>query len=125
MKHILILTAVAGIVSMLATDAPAGGPRAKAARKAAYFADGHPWNGDYAYTQDGGPVALVTPPNADFTTAWGWGVTSTEVRPLWHQYHRADPGPAAFGAYNPYLPTPLYPSHTDQFGVYPVRAPWR
>ena len=123
MKNLILLTAVAATL-VVATDAQAIWP-ARAARNAAYFSSARPWHGEYAYTPIGGPVALVTPPHADTMAAWGWGVTSSEIRPLYHQFGRADPGGVMFGEYSPFLPTPLYPSHTDQFGVYPVRGPWR
>jgi hypothetical protein len=125
MKKLFLMTAMAVALASLASDAYAIHPRARAARDAAWFASARPWHGDYAYTPIGGPVALVVPPHADTMAAWGWGVTSSEIRPLYHQFGRADPGGAFFGETNPFLPTPLWPSHTDQFGVYPVRGPWR
>ena len=48
-------------------------------------------------------------------------------RQLAHLAHRPPvprnyPGNGPFGG--PYRPTPLWPSDTTEFGVYPVRAPW-
>lgn len=123
MRQTLFLTALA--VAILTGDAFAGGPRVRAARNAAWFSSARPWHGEYAYTPIGSPTALVVPPHADTMAAWGWGVTSSEIRPLYHQFGRADPGGAMFGEANPYRHTPVYPSHTDQFGIYPVRGPWR
>jgi hypothetical protein len=123
MKKAFWLLALAAVL-IPAFDAVAGKPQ-RAARQAAYFSGARPWNGDYAYTPDGGPVALVIPPHADTSMAWGWGVTASEMRPNWHQFGRYQPPGFVAGPQSPFLPTPLYPSHTDQFGVYPVRGPWR
>jgi hypothetical protein len=125
MKKLFLMTAMAVALASLASDAYAIHPRVRAARNAAYFASARPWHGEYAYTPIGSPVALVVPPHADTIAAWGWGVTSSEIRPLYHQFGQADPGGAFFGEASPYRPTPVWPSHTDQFGVYPVRGPWR
>lgn len=81
------------------------------------------WHGFYYHTAWQTPVALVCPPNAGRQTKWAWGVTNTEVTPIYHQFGRAYPGPYAGSPY-PFLPTPIWPSHTDQFGVYYVRGPW-
>jgi hypothetical protein len=96
-------------------------------RKARYYAAQRPWHGPYAYTQWGTPVALVVPPTAAMHTSLSWGVAQSEMTPIYHQFHRDYPGvigggggPPAYG----YLPTPYWPSHTDQLGVYPVRGPW-
>jgi hypothetical protein len=120
----LVMAAAVGVLATLASAAEAGQPN-RAARQAYYFASARPWNGNYAYTPYGEPVALVVPPHADTMASWGWGVTQSEIRPLYHQFGRANPGGTVYGSANPYLPTPIYPSHTDQFGVYPVRGPWR
>ena len=82
-----------------------------------------PWHGSYYHTSYGTPVAMVLPPTAARSAAWGWGVTNTEVRPNYHQFGRGWPG-AVTGGEGQFYPTPLWPSHTDQFGVYGVRAPW-
>ncbi len=81
------------------------------------------WNGGYYQTSYGMPLALVIPPTAEYQTHWGWGVGNTRVTPNVPQFGRDWPGPAA---YNPhaFLPTPPWPSDTDQFGVYYVRGPW-
>ena len=51
------------------------------------------------------------------------GVAQSEMVPIYHQFHRDYMPGASYGG-SPILPTPLWPSHTDQFGVYPVRGPW-
>ena len=68
-------------------------------------------------------MALVVPPTAELQSHWGWGVGSTGVTRIYHQFQRDYPGP---GFYNPkmFKPTPPWPSHTNQFGVYYVRGPW-
>ena len=59
---------------------------------------------------------------------WAWGVGNTVSVPVYHQFGRPFPGayPMEGVGYNgmPFLPTPLWPSNTDQFGVYYVRGPW-
>lgn len=84
------------------------------------------WHAGYYHTQWGAPVAQVVPPTARTHTRWGWGVAQTTVQPLYHQFKRPYPGPvfAEAGMASPLLPTPRWPSHTDQFGVYYVRGPW-
>ncbi len=100
-------------------------------RKARYYAAQRPWHGPYAYTQWGTPVSLVVPPTAAMHTSLSWGVAQSEMTPIYHQFHRDYPGvvggPSGRGYGNypyGYLPTPYWPSHTDQLGVYPIRGPW-
>ena len=89
------------------------------------------WHAGYYHTGWGGPVALMVPPTARMQTRWGWGVAQSTISPIYPQFKRPYPG-AAGGAMggvmgagtNPLLPTPRWPSHTDQFGVYYVRGPW-
>ncbi len=80
------------------------------------------WNRNYAYTDYGQPVALVVPPTAQLQTNWGWGVASSRISRIDHQFQRNYPGNAYFGG--PFRPTPVWPSDTTEFGVYPVRGPW-
>ena len=87
-------------------------------RRAQYYN----WNRNYAHTEYGAPVALVVPPTAQLQTNWGWGVASSRISRIDHQFQRNYPGNGQFGG--PYRPTPLWPSDTTQFGVYPVRGPW-
>lgn len=81
-----------------------------------------PWHGNYAYLPWNEPAALVVPPTVQSHSAYSWGVAMTEVRPVWHQYGPRYPGGGRGG---PFYSTPRWPSHTDQFGVYPVRGPWK
>lgn len=132
-RQLILLAAVAiGLATAgLAQSAKAGTPwhfnhgkpASRADRMGRYYAAQRPWHGDYAYTPYGTPIALVVPPNSKMHTSWSWGVAQTEVVPIYHQFFRDYPGEMAGGAW-PYYPTPYWPSHTDQFGVYPVRGPW-
>ena len=82
-----------------------------------------PWHGGYYHSAWGVPVALVVPPTAEKQTYWGWGVGSTQVTTIQHQFQRNYPGPSF---YDPkmFKPTPPWPNNTNQFGVYYVRGPW-
>jgi hypothetical protein len=81
------------------------------------------WHGPYYNRWWGGPVAVVVPPTAHMQTNWGWGVSQTTVTPIYHQFRRQYPG-AIGGDVNALLPTPMWPSHTSQFGYYYVRGPY-
>ncbi len=107
-------------VLLTATTADASTPLRN--KNAKFKAQQQPWHGGYYHLAWGEPVALVVPPTAGRQTKWAWGVTNTEVRPIWHQYERAYPGP--FGGGAGFAPQPYWPSSTDQFGVYYIRGPW-
>ncbi len=98
----------------------ARGHRASAA--ACNGANGAASYGAYYHVAWGWPVALVVPPTAEYQTHWGWGVGNTRVTPIWAQFQPTYLAPAAGG--QRFLPTPPWPSDTDQFGVYYVRGPW-
>jgi hypothetical protein len=66
----------------------------------------------------------VVPPTAEFMTEYSWGVPSSRVMPLYHQFRRPYPGPGAAPGAGGFMPTPNQPSDTVQFGVHPVRGPW-
>lgn len=82
-----------------------------------------PWHGNYYETMWGSPVALVVPPNAGLQTNYGWGVPSMRISPIYHQYRPGYPG-GGYGPSGAFYPTPRWPSDTNQFGVYYIRAPW-
>ncbi len=82
-----------------------------------------PWHGGYNYWRWGEPTALVVPPTAAFQTSYAWGVGQVRSTPIHHQFGRQDAGMIGGGA-GMFSNTPYWPSSTDQFGVYPVRAPW-
>jgi hypothetical protein len=83
-----------------------------------------PWHGGYNQMTYGQPLALVVPPTADMRSTHSWGVSQNLMYPVPHQFGRnaTYPGAAAPGSFRN---TPNWPSHTDQFGVYYVRGPWR
>ncbi len=99
------------------------GRRARASRWGYRHAQTMPWHGGYYHTATGSPVALVVPPTAQSQMFWGWGVAQSGTRPIYHQFARPYPGEAV-GGEGQFSPTPVWPSHTDQFGVYYVRGPW-
>lgn len=84
------------------------------------YANQRPWHGDYYYLPYGAPTALVVPPNSMMQQNYSWGVSQNTMTPIYHQY---GPTPTAPGG-GAFYGTPIWPSHTRQFGVYPVRAPW-
>jgi hypothetical protein len=90
----------------------------KPIRRAQYYN----WNRNYAYTDYGQCTSLVVPPTAQLQTNWGWGVASSRISRIDHQFQRNYPGNATFGS--PFRPTPVWPSDTNEFGVYYVRGPW-
>lgn len=81
------------------------------------------WNGHYYDPAWGMPVALVVPPRAQTEIGYAWGVGNTFMRPITAQFRPYYPGPYHYDG-RAYRPTPCWPSHTDQFGVYSVRGPW-
>lgn len=83
-----------------------------------------PWHGDYSYWRWDEPTALVVPPTSAYHTTYSWGVGQTKSTPIHHQFGRYDAGMIGGGGYGQFSRTPYWPSSTDQFGVYPVRAPW-
>jgi len=123
-KFVLCLSLAATLLLIAASDLQAGGPRCVANRWGERYARTMPWHGMYYYQPWGAPVALVVPPTSNMQTSMGWGVTQTEMRPIYHQFARPYPGDTA-GTGVGFLGTPRWPSHTDQFGVYYVRGPWK
>jgi hypothetical protein len=116
MKRCLLILSVAVGAALFAGQADANDLQAqlRASRMS--------WHGPYYHTSYGAPVALLLPPTVSMQSSYSWGVAQTERYPVWPQFKRpyANPGGGGMGLY----PTPLWPSHTDQFGVYYVRAPW-
>jgi len=92
-----------------------------------YFlrSQGKSWHSQWYDPSIGRPMALVVPPTAEFTSEYGWGVPSSRVMPIYHQFRRPYPGAGAVpGSGGGMYPTPNQPSDTVQFGVHPVRGPW-
>jgi hypothetical protein len=92
-----------------------------------YFlrSQGKSWHSAWYDPAEGRPIALVVPPTAEFQTQYAWGVPSSRVAPIYHQFRRPYPGPGALpGGGGSLMPTPNQPSDTVQFGVNAVRGPW-
>lgn len=83
----------------------------------------YPWHGNYSYWKYNTPTAVVVPPTAAFQTTYQWGVGQTQSTPIHHQFqHQSFGGGIEGGAGGAW--TPYWPHSTQQFGLYPVRAPW-
>jgi hypothetical protein len=80
-----------------------------------------PWHGQYYWLKTGQPTALVVPPTVTMQSNYSWGVSQNTMTPVWHQFSGKAPNGGGGGMFQA---TPYWPSHTDQFGVYPVRGPW-
>ncbi len=67
----------------------------------------------------------MVPPTAEFQTNYSWGVPSSRVTPIDHQFGRTYLG-TGFGGFGTrgFMAPPFQPSDTNQFGVYYVRGPW-
>lgn len=87
-----------------------------------YRAPTYNWNANYAHVQYGQPVAVALPPTVRTQTNWGWGVGSSRITRVDHQFGRNYGGPGPFGGAS--QPQPMWPSDTTQFGAYYVRGPW-
>lgn len=83
-----------------------------------------PWHGGYQYQIYGQPTAVVAPPVAHMRQTYSWGVSQNLSYPIHHQFGRSANFPGAAGN-GQFRHTPAWPSHTDQFGLYYVRGPWR
>jgi len=121
MRTLLSVLVVVVTVVVLSSSAMAIPPRV-AERWNLRQSNSTSWHGRYYHTAYGRPVSLVVPPIATTDTYLSWGVAQTETRPIWAQFRR--PFPGEFGEEAAFLPTPMWPSNTDQFGVYYVRGPW-
>ena len=82
-----------------------------------------PWHTGYGHWRYDEPTALVVPPTASYQMKYSWGVGQNRSVPIHHQYGRAGAGMMGGGAGTSQR-TPYFPSHSDQTGVYSVRAPW-
>ncbi len=86
-------------------------------------AQNYNWHGQYAHSAYGQPVALVVPPTANLQTNWGWGVGSSRISRIDHQFGRNYPGAGGMGGGN-FKRLPRWPHDTTNFGTYYVRGPW-
>ncbi|MCU0708773.1 MAG: hypothetical protein MUF23_10815 [Pirellula sp.] len=80
-----------------------------------------PWHGGYYWMRTGQPTALVVPPVVTMQQNYSWGVSQNTMTPVYHQFGGVAPNGAGGGMFRG---TPYWPTHTEQFGVYPVRGPW-
>ena len=80
-----------------------------------------PWHGEYYYLKTGQPTALIVPPTVVMQSNYSWGVSQNTMTPVYHQFGGKAPTSGGMGVFKA---TPYWPSHTNQFGVYPVRGPW-
>jgi hypothetical protein len=87
-------------------------------------AQSYAWHGDHSYWKYGTPTALVLPPTAAFMSNYQWGVGNTTSTPIHHQFQHQSSGMSGGGEVGGSHWTPYWPSHTRQFGLYGVRAPW-
>jgi hypothetical protein len=125
MKSILALTLAWLALSLVCPDpAQAVGYGSVKGRRAHNQAQTYSWHDSYYDAAWGMPVALVVPPRAENQIKYSWGVGSSRVVPIEHQFGRNYPGPGVYDRAN-FRPAPAWPSDTDQFGVYYVRGPWK
>ena len=123
LDRLIVAMVVGACVAAAAQAALAGGEDAVEKR---FFlrSQGKSWHSAWYDPWVGRPMALVVPPNAEFMTEYGWGVPSSRVAPIYHQFRRPYPGPGAVPGGRGFMPTPNQPSDTVQFGVHPIRGPW-
>jgi hypothetical protein len=126
MKRLIVCAVLAAVAAGLwAARSHAELPQNYAYRQAKVL----PWHNGFYDPAWGEPYALVVPPTAEWQSNYGWGVCGTRVAPIYHQFARPFPGfDPGYGPYGPYgnnfLPTPHWPSDTQEFGVYYIRGPW-
>lgn len=119
-KYVLSFTAFC-LLGLISQVARAQGPYTIGDRWAQGYATSQPWHGNFYYLPYGQPTALVVPPTSTTQQTYSWGVSQNVIRPIYHQFGRSAPMGMPGGRF---MGTPRWPSHTDQFGVYPVRGPW-
>lgn len=129
MKNCLLCGLVLGLGLLLQGSVMAKGPfRGYGSQSRSLQGDGwaqahaanRPWHGQHYYLPYGAPTALVVPPTAMMHTNYSWGVSRNTMTPTYHQFGAAASSAGGGGFYA----TPIWPSSTQQFGVYPVRSPW-
>jgi hypothetical protein len=82
------------------------------------------WHGGHQNWRWGTPTALVVPPTAAYGTSYAWGVGQVRSTPIHHQFGRGGAAMLGGSGEGAFQNTPYWPHSTDQFGIYPVRAPW-
>ena len=84
------------------------------------------WNSNYYDPQWAGvPHAMVVPPTVHREVKYGWGASGTEVHRIRNQYSIYGNRPDGTFPGGPFQPQPVPPTHSDQFGTYYIRAPWK
>ncbi len=116
----LLLCSLLALVSLGATRGDARDPDVTPEYQKQAWAQEYTWHGGYYDPQWGAPVALVVPPTAMRQYNYGWGVGTTRLSRINHQFSRGwrDPG------HGPFYHPPAWPQDTTQLGVYYVRGPW-
>jgi hypothetical protein len=124
MKRLFCVPAALGCLAVLVavTSTAWAGEGSLRGHVAAKRAAWQPWHANYYDAAWGMPVAMVVPPTAESQTHYSWGVPSSRVTGINHQFHR-NFGPSTYDR-RAFLPTPPWPSSTDQLGYYYVRGPW-
>jgi len=111
-----LLLAVSAL-AMLGAPAMAGAPIFDA--RANFIGPTRFWHRSYFDPAWGVPYAQVVPRRAHTQTRYSYGVTGTSIEPIYNEYQR----PAGPIDGEVFVPTPAWPSDTDQFGGYYVRTP--
>jgi hypothetical protein len=122
-KCLLNMAGLCALACYFAAPVAAEYPYTFTHRWAGQAAATYPWHGPYYHQQYQAPVALVVPPTAHMRQTYSWGVSQNLSYPIHHQFRTGTPSPG-YGGLNGFRPTPHWPSHTDQFGIYYVRGPW-
>ena len=124
--RILLAAGLVAASMMVGTDrtAQGGDPLAMTEVWSYNFSMDRPWHGPYYHQMYNQPVAVVVPPTSVMRQTYSWGVSQNLMLPIHHQFGRNATRPGAAGR-GSFLPTPPWPSHTDQFGYNYVRGPWK
>ncbi len=124
MSNSLRAIALAVLVVVGASVAPRASATEAGYMKPLHRAQMYNWHGNYYHSNYGQPTALVVPPTAQLQTNWGWGVGSSRISRIDHQFGRNYPCYGPFGGGAAFRPLPRWPHDTTNFGVYYVRGPW-
>lgn len=123
MAALMVLTALAPSLAQADPNSTSRFPGFRMAeRMTLRHAQGISWHGAYRHPAWNAPVPLVVPPVAHLQTKWSWGVSQNTMTPIYHQFRRPYHSGSEFAV--PVAPTPRWPSHSDQLGVYYIRGPW-
>ena len=87
-RRLVLSLLAAAVIAASVAESFAAAPYIWPVRRSRYY----DWNKPYAHTAYGQPVSLVVPPTATMQTNWGWGVGSSRLERLDHQFRRNYPG---------------------------------